>query len=199
MTDTWLISVSWIKNSQHRIQIFDVWGLSPQATKKQPKLLMMKLVESDSVHTNICCLSWQAREPKHVVCITVNQMEIRQLVVVWRRLVALLRYSFPSREGLVHMPPKFPQPITLTEMTYWAKYTISHANHNKSNCDDFNPTFFHLLSDYHSAGRGLHSPEDAAWLPAPTDRCCCRKQSHRPMTPRDTTRKIMAEGSISWG
>lgn len=57
---------------------------------------MMKLVEPDSVCTNICCLCWQVREPKHVVCIMVNQMEIRQLV--WHRCVVLLGY-FPIEGG----------------------------------------------------------------------------------------------------
>ena len=40
------------------------------------------MVETDTLLTNICCLSWQEREPKHIICITVNQMEIRQLFCV---------------------------------------------------------------------------------------------------------------------
>lgn len=43
---------------------------------------VVKSAETDRVLTNICCLFWNTRESKHIICITVNKMEIRQRVLV---------------------------------------------------------------------------------------------------------------------
>lgn len=51
-----------------------------------------------------------------------------------------------------------------------------------------NPPLLRRLSDHHGPGGGLHRPEDAAGLQAAADRRRCRKQGHRPMTPR--TRQV---------
>ena len=42
--------------------------------------LVVKPDETDTVFTNTCSLPRQVKGPKHVICITVNQMEIRQHV-----------------------------------------------------------------------------------------------------------------------
>ena len=41
----------------------------------------VKSVKTDGALTNICCLSRQAREAKHSICITVNHMDIRQCAI----------------------------------------------------------------------------------------------------------------------
>ena len=48
----------------------------------------------------------------------------------------------------------------------------------KANLKQYNCTVFPLPADHHSPGGGLHRPEDAAGLPAATDRCRRGKQSH---------------------
>ena len=80
------------------------------------------------------------------------------------------------------MSLKSPQPCHSDAKGYlhWDSYTLLLWNLKKLR---FSSTFSFLLSDHHSARRGPHGSEDAAWLQAAADRCRCRKQSHRLVIP----------------
>lgn len=43
---------------------------------------MLRSFETDSTFTKIYCLTWQVREPKQIIYITVNPIEISQHVFI---------------------------------------------------------------------------------------------------------------------
>lgn len=75
-----------------------------------------------SVFTNICCLVWRVREPKHIICITVNQMEITQCVIHSAYCCGFFLFCFTDDVSW--------RPVTITTIVSCKTHVLKSVRHH---------------------------------------------------------------------